>query len=204
MAKRRVVDTRFWDDSYIAQLSPNAKLLFLYLLTNPLTNCGGVYEIAVKRIVLDTGFTAREVSAQLDRLESDEKIVRRGNWIGIVNFTRYQTLNPSVRQGIAASWANAPAEIIEKLRMPATAQALLPASHRLVRGSDRLLDLTKTKKNLNLNGAARDGAALNQATPKGENQPGAVSLSEWLRRRRWPNDDEPWRGRGSDGDSQGR
>lgn len=195
MAKRRVVDTRFWDDSYIAQLSPNAKLLFLYLLTNPLTNCGGVYEIGVKRIVLDTGFTAREVSAQLDRLESDEKIVRRGNWIGILNFTRYQTLNPSVRQGIAATWANAPAEIIAKLRMPPAAQALLPASHRLARDSDRLSDLNRTKRNLNLNGPATGGAALNREVPKGERQPGAVSLSEWLRRRRWPNED---------GDSLGR
>lgn len=183
------MDTRFWDDSYVAQLSPNEKLLFLYLLTNPLTNIAGVYEIAVKRIVLDTGFTAKEVSSRLDRMEADGKIVRRGTWLGIVNFTRYQTLNPSVRQGIAENLRLAPAEIVERLRLPPGGQALFPASHSLGTGSDRLSDLTKAKRNLNLNGAAGGGTGLNRTDPMRGSRSGGTSLSEWLRRRRWPEED---------------
>ncbi len=46
MAKYRVVNTRFWDDAYVAELSPNEKLIFLYLLTNALTTIGGIYELS--------------------------------------------------------------------------------------------------------------------------------------------------------------
>ena len=42
MAKFRYVNTRFWDDSYVAELSPLEKLAFLYLLTNSLTTIAGV------------------------------------------------------------------------------------------------------------------------------------------------------------------
>lgn len=184
MAKRRVVDTRFWDDSYIARLSPNEKLLFLYLLTNPLTNIAGVYEIAVRRIVLDTGFSAKEISARLDRLEADGKIVRRGSWIGIVNFTRYQTLNPSVKQGIGDNLALAPAEIVEKLRFPPGGRAVFPASHRLGTGSDRLSDLIQTKENPNPIQPAGRGPGQAERNPRKGGQSGAISLAEWLRRRR--------------------
>ena len=44
MSKQRSVDTCFWDDRYITQLDPSEKLLFLYLLTNTLTNICGVYQ----------------------------------------------------------------------------------------------------------------------------------------------------------------
>jgi hypothetical protein len=38
MAKQRYVRTSFWTDKYIEELSPNEKLIFLYLLTNECTN----------------------------------------------------------------------------------------------------------------------------------------------------------------------
>ena len=41
--KHRYIKTKFWDDSYIIELNPHEKLLFLYLITNPLTNIAGVY-----------------------------------------------------------------------------------------------------------------------------------------------------------------
>jgi hypothetical protein len=142
----------------------------------------------VKRIVLDTGFTAKKVSSRLDRMEADGKVVRRGTWLGIVNFTRYQTLNPSVRQGIAENLRLAPAEIVERLRLPPGGQALFPASHRLGTGSDRLSDLTKAKRNLNLNGAAGREQGRAGSKPRRGDQSEGISLAEWLRRRKWPNE----------------
>ena len=35
MAKQRYINTKFWRDSYIEDLDPIEKLLFLYLLSNP-------------------------------------------------------------------------------------------------------------------------------------------------------------------------
>ncbi len=58
LAKQRIVNTKFWDDSYITRLTPTEKLLFLYLITNPLTNISGVYELPLKRVAFDTGFSS--------------------------------------------------------------------------------------------------------------------------------------------------
>jgi len=46
MAKNRYINTKFWDDPFIAELSIKEKLLYLYLITNPLTNAAGIYEIS--------------------------------------------------------------------------------------------------------------------------------------------------------------
>ena len=43
MAKFRLINTKFWDDSYVAKLSTSEKLLFIYFISNPLTTVAGVY-----------------------------------------------------------------------------------------------------------------------------------------------------------------
>jgi len=42
VGKQRIVNTKFRGDSFSTSLAPTEKLLFLYLLTNPLTNLSGV------------------------------------------------------------------------------------------------------------------------------------------------------------------
>ena len=79
MAKKRMIDTRFWDDNYIITLSPVEKLLFLYLITNPLTLICGVYEIAIRRIVFDTGISESEVLEKLEKFGRDGKVEAEGN-----------------------------------------------------------------------------------------------------------------------------
>ncbi len=100
MAKERVVNTRFWDDSYIMTLDPIEKLLFLYLITNPLTNIAGVYEISPKRIGFDTGLDRDMVVKILGRFEVDKKIFYRDGWVFVVNFVKNQKNNQSVQEGI--------------------------------------------------------------------------------------------------------
>ena len=85
VAKQRIVNTKFWDDSYIARLNPTEKLLFLYLITNPLTNIAGVYELPLRRVAFDTGITLEEVETILKRFEQDGKLVVADGWIGIAN-----------------------------------------------------------------------------------------------------------------------
>ena len=53
MFKHRYINTHFWKDNYIINLDPTEKLIYLYLLTNPLTNIAGVYEINIKEISID-------------------------------------------------------------------------------------------------------------------------------------------------------
>jgi len=142
MAKQRIVNTKFWDDSYIAKLSPNEKLAFLYLLTSPLTNIAGVYELPLKRASFDIGISAKEVSDIFGKFEEDRKIVLDEGWIGIVNFIKHQSINPKVRQGIIEELKKAPAKLLEKL----------PANHSLCIGYDSLSHLNlNSNPNLNSN-----------------------------------------------------
>lgn len=100
MAKRRLVNTKFWSDNYISDLDPTEKLLFLYLLTNPFTNICGIYEVPLKQVALDTGIDKEMVIKILNRFQSDGKIFYGEGWIGIKNFIKNQEKNPKVERGI--------------------------------------------------------------------------------------------------------
>jgi hypothetical protein len=115
VAKQRIVNTKFWDDSYIAGLSPTEKLLFLYLITNPLTNISGVYELPIKRAAFDVGIGVKEVETVFQRFEADGKVHRLGTWVGITNFIKHQSLNPKIRTGIAGELKRAPKELVDRL-----------------------------------------------------------------------------------------
>jgi hypothetical protein len=73
MAKLRSVNTKFWDDNYIIKLKPIEKLLFLYFLTNPLTDICGAYEISKARISFDTGINLDLLETILERFFERKK-----------------------------------------------------------------------------------------------------------------------------------
>jgi hypothetical protein len=64
----RTVDCATWDDPWFAELAPNAKLLFLYLLTNRRATACGVFEISARAIAFETGLDAAAVKPALAAL----------------------------------------------------------------------------------------------------------------------------------------
>lgn len=120
MAKQRIVNTKFWDDSYIVRLSPTTKLVFLYLLTNPLTNISGVYELPLRRAAFDVGIPEAEIQKIVSRFIADKKVIYCDGWVAIVNFLKYQTIhNPKVRQGIALELKKVPPSLLARLPLDA-------------------------------------------------------------------------------------
>jgi predicted DNA-binding transcriptional regulator len=116
VAKQRIVNTKFWDDSYIVNLNPKEKLIFLYLFTNPVANISGVYELPLERVAFDTGISRQKVEESIKKFEVDRKIVCAYGWIGVVNFIKHQNRNnPKIRQGILAELEHAPKEIVDRL-----------------------------------------------------------------------------------------
>lgn len=107
----RYINTRFWDDAYIQDLIPIHKLIFLYLITNALTELCGAYEITTKRISADVGVKEQAVTDCLRLLEADGKVCFRANWVFIKNFQKHQAENPSVKLGIERSWEGLPEKI---------------------------------------------------------------------------------------------
>ncbi len=110
-----MVDTKFWDDSYIVGLKPMEKLVFLYLLTTPLTNISGVYELPLRRVAFDTGIPADRVEATFQKFESDGKVIFSEGWVTIVNFIKHQKLNPKNKIGVISALNKAPKHITDRL-----------------------------------------------------------------------------------------
>lgn len=108
MSKQRFINTKFWDDDWIVELNANQKLVYLYLITNPLTTIAGSYEVSVRRIAFDTALSPAIVKDSLSRFEAAGKIVYRNGWLLLGNFIKHQSNNPKVLKGIEVAVSNSP------------------------------------------------------------------------------------------------
>jgi hypothetical protein len=117
-AKVRQVNTFFWDDPYIEDLCSNGKLLFLYLITTPLTNIAGSFEITLAKMTHHTGVERSEIENLLKRFETDGKFVYREKWMLAVNAIEHQNVdNSKIRQGIITIVGRSPRWVIDELCM---------------------------------------------------------------------------------------
>ncbi len=114
--KNRQINTHFWEDNYISELNPAEKLLFLYLLTNPLTDVSGVYEIQIRRIAFDTKLEEDDILKIIEKFSENEKIFYIQGYIYVKNFRKHQKTNPSIEIAIKNSLKELPEEIFNKIK----------------------------------------------------------------------------------------
>lgn len=108
----RSINTKFWDDPWVTELTSEEKLIWLYLLTNPLTNLIGIYEISLKKIQFDCALESFErVSKALERFQSDKKAFYFHNFIILVNFYKNQSFNSNMIIGARNEFAKLPNEL---------------------------------------------------------------------------------------------
>lgn len=113
MSKQRYIKDSFWTDPYVEKLTPDEKLTFLYLLTNPQCNIAGVYEIRTKRIAYETGYDIEVIENILKRFERDSKVSRVGDYIIIQNHLKHQSLGEKTAEGINRIIKELPPEVFE-------------------------------------------------------------------------------------------
>lgn len=93
MGVKRVVDVDFWNDEKVMDMfSPEDKLFFLYLLTNPHTTQLGIYAINPKHISFELGYTVESVNVLLDRFENKYDIIKYSyetKEIAVKNFLKH-------------------------------------------------------------------------------------------------------------------
>ena len=96
MGVKRVVDVDFWNDEKVMDMfTPEDKLFFLYLLTNPHTTQLGIYAINPKHISFELGYTVESVNVLLDRFESKYDIIKYSyetKEIAVKNFLRHSII----------------------------------------------------------------------------------------------------------------
>ena len=85
----RFIYSEFWKDSVvIEELTPEDKLYFLYLLTNPCTTNCGIYQITKKQMAFELGYSIETINSLMDRF------IQKG-------FIRY---NPDTRELAIKNW----------------------------------------------------------------------------------------------------
>lgn len=114
--KLKSVDTHFWEDSYIDELDPIEKLVFLYLLTNPNCNLAGIYEVSLKKIAYQTGIDRDMLLKIIARFERDEKAYFMSGRIILPNYAKHQNYNPSMMIAVKRALNDLPSELISFLR----------------------------------------------------------------------------------------
>ena len=93
MSIKRVVDVHFWDDDKVlGTFSPEDKLFFLYLMTNPHTKQLGIYALPRQYIALEVGYALDVIDVLLDRFENVYGLIRysyRTGEVAIKNYLRH-------------------------------------------------------------------------------------------------------------------
>lgn len=74
MVAKRIVDTLFWEDSFIMDhYTSQERFLMLYLMTNPKSTQVGIYGVSKKVMAFETGLTQERVTELLDTLMYEYK-----------------------------------------------------------------------------------------------------------------------------------
>lgn len=116
MAKQRYINTKFWNDNFIMELSPIERYLFLYFLTNEHTNICGIYELPIRTIVFETGMKTQLVKNAMKKFEESQKIYYIDGWVYIKNFQKHQAVNEKTKKGIENKLQEANPKILEKIQ----------------------------------------------------------------------------------------
>lgn len=151
--KCRYVSTAFWDDEWIQSLDPSEKLLYLYLLTNPLTNIAGVYKITIRRMCFDTGFNADTVTHILRKFETAQKVFMFSEWLILPNWPKHQKVGEkdNNRKGIDDILSSLPDDLFQFVVEHGYEYAFLKDLARYYEGAYKGLIRSSNYINLNSN-----------------------------------------------------
>lgn len=84
----RFTDTGKWSDNWFIELSPTAKLLFMYICDN--CDVAGFFEISPRKIAFDTGIDTRGLQEALKELARGLIYSHDGTIVFLKNFVKHQ------------------------------------------------------------------------------------------------------------------
>lgn len=139
MSKNRFINTKFWSDSFVCELNPLDRYLFLYFLTNEHTNIAGIYELPLRVMSFETGIEKEMLEKMIKRL--DGKIYYFDGWVYIKNFEKhnYARGDSKVKIGIENVKKEVPSNILSKIASVSKNQ--IPLTYPIEGGCDLDIDL---------------------------------------------------------------
>jgi hypothetical protein len=109
----RSIATEFWDDTWVIDLEPMEKYLFLYLLSNTRTNMLGIYELPVKKMANETGLEKEQIESIMKGFERVGKAFHKDNYIILVNFHKHQSMNKNMKTSAMNAFSGLPESILK-------------------------------------------------------------------------------------------
>lgn len=108
MAIYRNVQLSFWTDPKVTDdFTPEDRYFYLYLLTNQHTNISGCYELSIRQMSIDTGYSKDSIEKLIDRMQKTHNVIRysaENKEVLIVNWAKYNwSLSPKVKKSITDS-----------------------------------------------------------------------------------------------------
>ena len=118
MGVYRQIKVCIWQDSFILDLIPEDKLFYLYLLTNAKSTQCGIFEVAIRMMVFETGLSKETILAQIQKFVGWNKIVYDETTYEflIVNWMKHNIPNnPSVKKCVDAEIKSVQSPKLKKL-----------------------------------------------------------------------------------------
>lgn len=76
MAIYRTISMSFWTDNKVVDdFTPEDKYFYLYLFTNPHTNLCGCYEVSIKQMTYETGYSMDTIERLIKRFEEEHQVI---------------------------------------------------------------------------------------------------------------------------------
>ena len=127
-----MIKTKIWSSDWFSELSVDAKLLYIYLLSNLNTHICGYYKLSMKEIEFFTGLTQKKIAAAMEQIVENIQYV--DGWVVIKNYPKYQNVTNNVK--VQAAIERALAEIPEHvLNLNHKSKSNSEAMHSLSIGS---------------------------------------------------------------------
>jgi len=89
----RAVNDDFWGDTFVEGLPKDAKLLYLWLMTNKRLNPSGIFEATLKAVAHETEIALQDLPALFEALKAKVVWCQEKNLIWVKNFTCRQCKN---------------------------------------------------------------------------------------------------------------
>lgn len=95
MASYRQLQTEFWQDDFVMELTPEERYFYVYLMTNSRTKQCGIFKVLKRLISVELGYDIGTVEKLIKKFVDYGKIIYspETNELMIVNWMKYNYIN---------------------------------------------------------------------------------------------------------------
>ena len=129
---KRAIDTSIWGDPWFTELSAEAKMVFMYLLTNERSTAAGIFDLSPRRMAFDIGIDQSTAESALAECSARVRWWPDHSIVWVVNFFRHQAVNDNFLKSAQRTYADLPAEIRNEVVMTYPEFDTNPSGTRLV------------------------------------------------------------------------